>query len=158
MTSTALLASNREDQTETGLAPVAKQLDDLHTELGDTMIADTVVAKVAGIAAREVPGIYALGNAARRALSSLTERIPGSQTNVAGGIGVQKGERQTAIELSVIVEYGVSIVEVSEALRSNIIRAVEHATGLEVIEVNINVTDVHLPDEEQPQVRGDQLL
>ncbi|SDS92612.1 Uncharacterized conserved protein YloU, alkaline shock protein (Asp23) family [Friedmanniella luteola] len=125
-----------------------KQLDALHTVHGDTTIADTVVQKLAGIAAREVPGVYSMGNAARRAFNQLTERIPGSQTNVGGGVSVEKGERQTAIEVSIVVEYGVAIADVSERIRQNIISAVEHGTGLEVLEVNVNVTDVHLPEDD----------
>lgn len=87
-----------------------KQLDALHTEHGDTTIAETVVQKIAGLAAREVRGVHALGNAARRAFDNLAERIPGSQKNVSGGVSVEKGERQTAIDVSIIVEYGVSVV------------------------------------------------
>ncbi|WP_052273948.1 MULTISPECIES: Asp23/Gls24 family envelope stress response protein [Arthrobacter] len=120
----------------------------LQTRLGHTTIAETVVQKIAGIATREVPGVYAMGSAGRRAFSSLSERIPGSQTNVSGGVSVEKGERQTAIDLSIVVEHGASIVEVSQMIRRNVISSVEEATGLEVIEVNINVTDVHLPEDE----------
>jgi len=126
-----------------------KQLDDLHTEHGDTTIADGVVAKIAGIAAREVAGVYAMGNAARRAIGNLTGRISGgSQSNVTGGVTVEKGERETAIDISVVVEYGVSIVTVSEEIRQNVIRAVEYGTGLEVVSVDVNVSDVHLPDDD----------
>lgn len=134
-----------------------KQLGPLHTEHGDTTIADQVVQKIAGIAAREVPGVYAMGNAARRAFDTLAERIPGSQTNVSGGVRVEKGERQTAIDVSVVVEYGASIVDVSHAIRQNVINAVEHGTGLEVLEVNISVTDVHLPDEDDQADGSDRL-
>lgn len=124
----------------------------LQTDRGNTVIDETVVAKIAGIAAREVPGVYAMGNAARRAFTSLTERIPGSQTNVSGGIGVEKGERQAAIDATIIIEYGASVVEVADAIRRNVIHSVEQSTGLEVVEVNITVTDVHLPEEDdQPR-------
>lgn len=121
----------------------------LQTERGITTLEDTVVAKVAGMAAREVPGVYDMGNAARRAFSAVTDRIPNSQTNVAGGIGVEKGETQTAIDVTVVVEYGASIVEVGNAIRRNVIDQIESTTGLEVIEVNINVVDVHLPQEDE---------
>lgn len=133
-----------------------QELDALHTEHGDTTIADTVVAKIAGIAAREVPGVYAMGNAARRAIGNLQQRIPGgsAQGSVTGGVSVEKGERETAIEISVIVEYGASIVTVSEQLRENVIRAVEHGTGLEVVSVDINVSDVHLPDEDPADLQA----
>lgn len=124
----------------------------LVTDMGNTTIAENVVAKLTGIAAREVPGVFGMGNAARRAFDNFTDRIPGSQTNVSGGVSVEKGEKQTAIDLTIVVEYGTSIVDVAEAIRRNVIRAVEQGTGLQVVEVNIDVTDVHLPedDEEAP--------
>ena len=151
--STSTLPATAEEQkartSAEETAPEPKQLGPLHTEHGDTTIADTVVQKIAGIAAREVPGVFAMGNAARRAFNNLTERIAGSQTNVVGGVSVEKGERQAAIDISIVVEYGASIVEVSDALRQHIIEAVEYGTGLEVIEVNIQVSDVHLPEDDE---------
>ena len=133
-----------------------KKHDALHTDRGDTSIEETVVQKLAGVATREVPGVYAMGSSARRAFSAITERIPGSQTNVSGGVSVEKGERQTAIDVSIVVEYGVSIVEVSQGIRRNVIESVEHATGLEVIEVNVNVTDVHLPEDDRQDQQSQQ--
>jgi uncharacterized alkaline shock family protein YloU len=124
----------------------------LHTELGKTTIEDRVVQKIASIAAREVPGVYAMGNAARRTFNSLAERIPGASANTSGGVSVEKGEQQTAIDVSIVVSYGFSIVEVSSDIRSNIVSQVERATGLEVIEVNIDVTDVHLPEDDDDDV------
>lgn len=120
----------------------------LQTDRGTTTLEDTVVAKIAGIAAREVPGVYDMGNAARRAFNAVTDRIPNAQTNVTGGISVEKGETQTAIDVTVVVEYGASIVDVGNAIRRNIIEQVEGTTGLQVVEVNVNVADVHLPDED----------
>ena len=126
-----------------------KELDALHTEHGDTTIADGVVAKIAGIAAREVNGVYAMGNAARRAIGSLAQRIPGAtQPSVTGGVSVEKGERETAIDISVVVEYGAQIVTVSEQIRENVISAVEYGTGLDVVSVDVDVTDVHLPEDD----------
>lgn len=127
-----------------------KELDALHTLQGDTTIADSVVQKIAGIAAREVPGVYAMGNATRRAMSSISQRIPGSspQNSVTGGVSVQKGERETVIEVTVVIEYGASLVDVADQIRENVIRAVERGTGLAVVSVDVNVTDVHLPDDD----------
>lgn len=141
---------------EAGNAPAErepKRHDALHTDRGDTTIEETVVQKLAGMATREVPGVYAMGSPGRRAFNAFAERIPGSQTNVSGGVTVEKGERQTAIDVSIVVEYGISIVDVSQGIRRNVIQSVEHATGLEVLEVNINVTDVHLPDDDQQEQR-----
>ena len=129
-------------------AELTRPVGPLQTSQGNTTINETVVQKIAGIATREVPGVYAMGSASRRAFSSISERIPGSRTNVSGGVTVEKGDRQAAVDLSIIVEYGASIVEVSQMIRRNVISSVEEATGLEVLEVNINVTDVHLPDDD----------
>ena len=133
-----------------------KQLDDLHTEHGDTTIADTVVAKLAGIATREVSGVYAMGSGASRAIGSITQRVTGGgqQNNVTGGVSVDKGEYQTAIDVSVVIAYGASIVDVSQQIRDNVIQAVEYATGLEVVSVDVNVTDVHLPDDDSDDNGG----
>jgi uncharacterized alkaline shock family protein YloU len=101
-----------------------------------------------------------MGNAVRRAFSAVTDRIPNGQTNVTGGIGVEKGETQAAVDVTVVVEYGASIVEVGNAIRRNVIDQVEGTTGLEVIEVNVNVVDVHLPgqdDDPAPETRSTDL-
>ncbi|MBZ9644476.1 Asp23/Gls24 family envelope stress response protein [Streptomyces sp. PSKA30] len=115
---------------------------------GKTTIADGVVAKIAGMAAREVPGIHNLGAGMARAFGAVRERVPGGG-GVTRGVKVEVGERQTAVDLDVVVEYGVSIVDVASDVRTNVISAVERMTGLEVVEVKIAVDDVHLPDEEE---------
>lgn len=120
----------------------------LQTTRGVTTLDDSVVAKIAGMAAREVPGVYDMGNAARRAFSAVTDRIPNAQTKVTGGISVSKGDTQAAIDVTVVVEYGASIVEVGNAIRRNVIEQVESTAGLEVVEVNVNVVDVHLPEDD----------
>lgn len=121
----------------------------LQTSRGVTTLEETVVAKIAGMAAREVPGVYDMGSAARRAFSAMRDRIPNGQTNVTGGIAVEKGETQAAIDVTVVAEYGASIVEVGNAIRRNVIEQIESTTGLEVLEVNVNVVDVHLPQEDE---------
>ncbi|GAA0902848.1 Asp23/Gls24 family envelope stress response protein [Streptomyces thermoalcalitolerans] len=117
---------------------------------GRTTIADSVVAKIAGMAAREVPGIHNLGAGMARALGAMRERVPGTGSGITRGVKVEVGERQAAVDLDVVVDYGVSIVDVAGEVRVNVIDAVERMTGLEVVEVNITVDDVHLPDEEEP--------
>lgn len=144
------MAQNAEQKTnsttESSTTDVAPVKDSpLHTEHGVTTIAEQVVQKIAGMACREVAGVHAMGSAGRRMLSNLTERIPGSSTNVSGGVTVEKGERQTALDVSIIVEYGYSVVQVANDIRASIIDAVEYATGLEVVEVNVSISDVHLP-------------
>ena len=114
---------------------------------GKTTIAASVVQKIAGIAAKEISGVYSMGGGVSRAFGALRERIPGGGTGAANiaGVQVEVGEKQAAIDLDIVVEYGASIVELARAVRRNVITAVERMTGLEVIEVNIAVNDIHLP-------------
>jgi len=124
---------------------------------GKTAIADGVVAKIAGMAAREVPDIHNLGGGMARAFGAMRERVPGGDGGggVTRGVKVEVGERQAAVDLDIVVEYGVSIVDVAGDVRSNVISAVERMTGLEVVEINIAVDDVHLPDEEEESEGGE---
>ncbi|WP_409493303.1 Asp23/Gls24 family envelope stress response protein [Amycolatopsis sp. cmx-11-12] len=115
---------------------------------GKTTISSVVVQKVAGLATREVTGVHALGGGVSRAFGAIRERIPGSGTVTTSGVSVEVGEKQAAIDLDVVVEYGARIVDVARAVRRNVIGQVEQITGLEVIEVNISVNDIHLPDED----------
>ncbi len=110
---------------------------------GKTTIADTVVSKIAGLAAREVAGVYALGGATSRMVGQLRERIPGATVNYAQGVSVEVGEKQAAVDIDIIAEYGVAIADLASGIRRNVIAALERMTGLEVTEVNIAVHDVH---------------
>jgi uncharacterized alkaline shock family protein YloU len=124
----------------------ARLADD--TAQGKTTISAAVVQKIAGIAAREIAGVYAMGGGVSRAFGAFRERIPGGGTGVSNiaGVQVEVGEKQAAVDLDLVVEYGASIVDLARAVRRNVITAVERMTGLEVIEVNIAVNDIHLPE------------
>lgn len=128
-------------------AVATKPAGPLVTTQGNTTIADVVVSKIAGLAAREVHGVHDLGGNASRAVGALRDRIPGASTNYAQGVSVEVGEKQAAVDLDIVAEYGVSISDVASGIRRNVIAALEHMTGLEVVEVNITVHDVHVPDE-----------
>lgn len=124
----------------------------LVTAQGRTTIADSVVAKIAGIAAREVTGVHALGGGAARAVGAIRERISsvasGVSPDVAQGVSVEVGEREAAVDLVLVADYGVSIADLAEGIRRNVIAAVERMTGLDVTEVNIEVQDVYLPSDD----------
>jgi len=79
---------------------------------------------------------------------AIRERIPGATSSISQGVAVEVGERQAAVDLDVMVEYGVAIADLAEGIRRNVITAIEAMTGLEVTEVNITVDDIHLPDDE----------
>jgi uncharacterized alkaline shock family protein YloU len=121
----------------------------LQSDLGKTTIADRVVQKIVGLAAREVPGIYELGGGAARTLGAIRERIPGSSQTSGQGVTVEVGQTQAAVDLEVVTEYGMSIADVAKSVRRNVISAVEGMTGLQVTEVNLSVIDIHLPGDEQ---------
>jgi uncharacterized alkaline shock family protein YloU len=121
----------------------------LRDEHGDTSISDNVVSKIAGIAAQEVEGIQ-IGGGTARAVSGFLDSVT-SSGGLARGVSVQVGEEEAAVDLTLAVEYGRPVPQVSEAVRHNVINRVENMTGLRVVEVNITVNDVLLP-EERPQL------
>lgn len=122
---------------------------ELASEQGKTSVADVVVSKIVGMATREVPGVYAMGAGASRAFGAMRERLPGGAgPSITQGVAVEVGERQTAVDLDLIAEYGVSIPGLASGVRRNVVDAVETMCGLEVTEVNITVGDIHLPSDE----------
>ena len=123
----------------------------LKTERGSTTIRDGVVSKVAGIAAREVDGVR-MGGGASQVVGSIMGAVPGvGGGSQSQGVSVEVGEVEAAVDLTVTVEYGRVIHRVAEAVRGNVIRRVENLVGLRVTEVNISVTDVFFPQQEQQQ-------
>lgn len=117
---------------------------------GTTTIADQVVAKVAGLAIREIPGVYDIGNSAARALGSLRSSV-GASENLKQGISVEIGQTQTALDLTLIVEYPYPVHEVANKVRDAIFSSVEGLVGLEVKEVNIKVADVHVDTDDDDE-------
>ena len=144
--------------TQTSSAPSAKPAtrvadttpagtEQMTTDDGKITVAQGVVQKIAGIACREISGVHAMGVSTSRAFGVVRERIPGSSgPNVAQGVGVEVGETQAAIDLDIVVEYGVSIADLGRSIQRNVKQAVERMTGLDVVEVNITVDDLYLPD------------
>jgi uncharacterized alkaline shock family protein YloU len=119
---------------------------------GRTTIADGVVEKIAGMATRDVDGVHAMGSGLSRTFGAVRDRVPGGGTkSVTRGVKAEVGEVQAALDLEIVVEYGVSIADVARDVRENVINAVERMTGLEVVEVNIAVSDVKLPEEEEEE-------
>ena len=134
--------------------PAVAGSSNLVTTHGRTTIADTVVEKIAGLATREVPGVYALGTGVARAFGAVRDRIPGAKTSLSQGVSVEVGERQAAVDLDIVVEYGVEIGELTKAVRRNVISSIERMTALEVTEVNISVGDVHIEDDSDDDDSG----
>jgi uncharacterized alkaline shock family protein YloU len=123
----------------------------LRTEQGTTRIADAVVAKIAGLAARDIPGVFDMGTGISRRVGQLRSLIPGSTDAMSQGVAVEVGEREAAIDLNLVTWYGQSIVDVTEAVRRNVTGQVEGMTGLRVVEINIQVDDIHVQSQSPSQ-------
>jgi uncharacterized alkaline shock family protein YloU len=129
-----------------------QQESPLKTERGTTTIQDGVVSKVAGIAAQEVDGVRMGSGGTSQAVGSVMSAVPGVGSGSQGrGVSVEVGEVEAAVDLSMTVEYGRTIHQTAEAVRSNVIRRVENLLGLRVTEVNITVNDIFFPQQEQHQ-------
>ena len=118
----------------------------LKTERGTTSISSSVVAKIAALATQEIPGVQALGKTLSRTFGSIRSKVPGAAAATAQGVSVEVGERQAAVDIDIVCYYGQSIVETADAIRQNVIERIEGMTGLEVVEVNINIDDLHIDD------------
>ena len=128
-----------------------QQESPLKTERGNTTVQDGVVSKVAGIAAQEVEGIR-MGGGASQTVGNVMSALPGvSSGSTSQGVSVEVGEVEAAVDLNLIVEYGRTIHQIAEAVRTNVIRRVEDLVGLRVTEVNITVSDIFFPQQEQQQ-------
>ncbi len=144
------------DSTNTMTRPENKtrlQSPGLVSDKGATTITDTVVAKIAAIAAREIPGVHGMvaGGVGAR-VAGLAQRVMGSDTR-GRGVSVEVGKRETAVDLALEVDYGVNIAQLGDAVRSNIIERVQGMTGLVVKEVNIEVSDLFFPEDEAARQR-----
>ena len=121
--------------------------NNLETQYGTTTIDDVVVSKIAGIAAREVSGVDSLGGGGARMIGNIRESF-GASEDVRQGVDVEVTDGTARIEIAITAEYGVAIHELAEAIRRNIMNAVERMTGLNVERVNVVVHDVKLPKDE----------
>ena len=117
----------------------------LKSEMGITTVSNTVVSQIAGIAAQEVEEAQMGGGGS---VGGLLQSVTGSSgSNFSRGVTVEVGEEETAIDLTMAVEYGQSIPRLTDAVRRNVINRVENLAGLRVTEVNIMVNDVQVPEE-----------
>lgn len=136
------------EQSGTGSGP-------LQTERGNTTIADSVVSKIAGIAAQEVDGIR-MGSGASQTASNLLGSITGGGGQTQG-VSVEVGQEEAAIDLTLTAEYGKSVPQLAEAVRRNVSNRIESLVGLRVTEVNITVQNIFFPQQEQEQERQRQI-
>lgn len=116
------------------------------TTHGKTVIDDGVVAKIAGMAARDVEGVHALGGGAARMMGAIRDAM--NSSDMGQGISVEVGETQVAVDVSIVADYPVALQKVADDVRASIIAAVSSLVGMEVTEVNITINDIYLPSDD----------
>lgn len=122
---------------------------------GEIKISEEVVAIIAGIAATEVSGVAGMSGGIAGGIAEMLGR-----KNLSKGVKVEVGEKEAAIDLYIIVEYGCRIPDVAWEIQEKVKKAVETMTGLNVVEVNIHIQGVNIEkdhkkdsSEETPRVK-----
>ena len=110
-------------------------------------ISDDVVSIIAGKAVSEVEGVSSMAGGFA---GGITEVLSGKK-NFSKGIKVEVGEKETKIDLNIIVEYGTRIPDIAFEIQNRVKKAVENMTGLKVLEVNVHVQGVHTPDDDEKE-------
>ena len=110
-------------------------------------ISDDVVSIIAGKAVSEVEGVSSMAGGFA---GGITEVLSGKK-NFSKGIKVEVGEKETKIDVNIIVEYGTRIPDIAFEIQNRVKKAVENMTGLKVLEVNVHVQGVHTPDDDEKE-------
>ncbi|TEB08926.1 Asp23/Gls24 family envelope stress response protein [Pelotomaculum propionicicum] len=116
------------------------------TGLGSIRIADEVVKVIAGLATIEIKGVAGMSGGLAGGIAEMLGR-----KNLAKGIKVEVGEKEAAVDLFVIMEYGIRIPDVAAQIQESVKNAVERMTGLIVVEVNVNVQGVAFASESREE-------
>ena len=125
-------------------------------EGGQTIIRNQVVAKIAGLAVREVEGVHRLMPfGATQSVASVAQRLTGSDIRDMG-VQVEVGTKEAAIDVRIITDFGASIPKIAEAIRLNVMDRVGTMTGLRVVSVNIDVVDLYFQEDEAEVVEEEQ--
>lgn len=120
-------------------------------EIGNVKISEEVVAIIAGVAAMDVPGVAGMSGGIAGGIAEILGR-----KNLSKGVKVEVGEKEAAIDLYIIVEYGCRIPDVSWDIQEKVKNAVQTMTGLDVIEINIHVQGVNI-EKESKKEPGDEI-
>lgn len=121
---------------------------DSNTNNGTVTYANDVIATIAGVAATEVSGVAGISGGIS---SGITEML--GKKNLTKGVKVEVGTQEAAIDLNIVVEYGSELHKVAEAVQENVKKAVETMTGLQVVEVNVNILGVNVKAEDGNSVQ-----
>ena len=122
----------------------SKMPEEIKDELGTATISDEVVGAISGLAAAEVRGVAGMSEGIVGGIAKILSR-----SQIGKGVRVEVGKKEAAIDLAIIADYGSIIPEVIRNIQANIKNKVETMTGLKVIEVNVRVDGVKMPEEEK---------
>jgi uncharacterized alkaline shock family protein YloU len=121
-------------------------------EHGSVKIADEVVGIIAGLAATDIEGVAGMSGGL---VGGIAERL--GKKNLAKGVKAEVGDKEAAVDLHIIIEYGARIPDVAWQIQEKVKNAIETMTGLNVVEVNIHVQGVNIEkepkEEETPRVK-----
>jgi uncharacterized alkaline shock family protein YloU len=120
-------------------------------ELGNIQIAPEVIEIIAGLATIEVPGVAGMSGGVVGGIAELLGR-----KNLSKGVKVEVGQKETAVDVSIVVKYGSSIPDVANAIQDNVKREIENMTGLTVVEVNVHVQGVDFKQEEKKEYKKEE--
>lgn len=112
---------------------------------GETTIKDSVIAKVAGLAVREVSGVHAVGSGSPRAIGLILDVISGSDTTP--GVSVSIDDGAVAVQIVLVAVYPVPLVPLADQVRVSVTHAIESLVGLRVSAVNVTITDIYVAEE-----------
>jgi uncharacterized alkaline shock family protein YloU len=118
-------------------------------------VADEVVEKVAALAAIEVDGVADLGGDVERAIESVRERIGIGNRRGDQGVKAKITGREVAVDVTIMIEYGHVVMEVARAVKNNVANQTNRMLGLSVVEVNVTVDDVKMPEAPRRDERDD---
>ncbi|UCR88119.1 Asp23/Gls24 family envelope stress response protein [Mycetocola spongiae] len=113
---------------------------------GNTVIEDGVIAKVVGIAVREVNGVYGLGGGVARVIGAVRDAV--GNTDLSQGVSVEVGETEVAVDVSLVAAYPVPLQKIADEVRHAAAKAITDLVGMSVAEVNVTVSDVHIPSDD----------
>lgn len=133
-------------QTESAAKVTTTPAGGVAVAAGRTVIVDAVIAKIAGIAAREVPGVVGLGGGATRIVGAIRDAV--GQTDLSQGVKVEVGETEVAADVTIVVEYPLPLMRVAEDVRAADASAITDLIGMQVADITVTVTDVHIPSDD----------
>ncbi len=123
---------------------MAEDMNNDITDKGSIRISNDVVAVIAGVAATEIKGVVGMSGGITGGITELL-----GMKNMSKGVKVEVGNKEASVDVFLVVEYGSNIATLAESVQENVKKAVETMTGLDVVNVNVNIQGVSVPKEQK---------